>query len=471
MKHLLFLICLLPFISFGQMEIETTKYNFGDLYDNAPTYVDFVFTNKGDKDVFLLTIDRPQEVNYLFSKKFIQPDSSVIIRLAINDRISGRFNYDVDVYFSDSNKPITLNLSGNVKEKSSNPLTACPDFNSTPPKNGVSQFEITIKVVDSLTHEPIRRSKVYLINNGDLIGTFWTNNDGIIHVEVPIGYYYVTAQHKSYESNSREGYFNFQSNYLEIPLQSPDVYDNPEILVEEDPIIVQEEVETTNPIEVDLTETESTETNEIEEVTKTTTDTTEFNSANYVANNIVFVVDVSSSMNGMGKLDLLKYSMIELTKVLRPEDRVTLIAYSGSVRVLLDNVSGAEKDLIIEQVKSLDAKGYTAGGDAIKEAYRLAQKSYIDGGNNQVFMVTDGAFNKGDKNYKKIITNNYEKNGIKFSVVGIKTSEFLSPQMISMAKLGGGDYVRIISIEDAQTKLLNEIKRHSYTGRLNEEAD
>ena len=167
-------------------------------------------------------------------------------------------------------------------------------------------------------------------------------------------------------------------------------------------------------------------------------------------------------MNGMGKLDLMKLSMIELTKVLRPEDRVTLIAYSGHVHVLLENVSAMKKDEIIEQVQGLEAKGYTAGGDAIKEGYRLAEKHYIEGGNNLIFMVTDGAFNKGDMNYKRIITKNYNKKDIKFSVVGIKTTDFLTTEMKSISHLGGGEYVRIITIDDAKNKLFEEVRRTSF---------
>ncbi len=445
------------------MTVNKTKHHFGDLYENAPTYVDFTFKNTGNKAVFLLTVDRPQEVYYLYSKKLIQPDSTMTLRLKINDNIKGRFNYYVEVYFSDYREPVVLNLKGNVKQKSSNALTDCPDFNKQPPNRGAPEFEVTVKVVDSITREPIRRSKVYFVNNGTLVGEFYTNSNGIVHQKIPLGLYYITAEKPPYQSNFFDGYLNFQNNYVEIELQQTKT-NTPPVVEEEDVVEINDD---------DIEDNENIEEAEIEEPIVENTpikDTTklddlppkEFDKTHFVPNNIVFIVDVSSSMNGMGKLDLLKLSMIELTKVLRPEDRVSLIAYSGHVHILLEDVSAMKKDEIIEQVQSLQAKGYTAGGDAIKEGYRLAEKHYIEGGNNLIFMVTDGAFNKGDKNFKRIITKNYKKKNIIFSVVGIKTTDFLTTEMKSISDLGGGEYVRIITIDDAKNKLFEEVRRTSF---------
>jgi Ca-activated chloride channel family protein len=471
MKLLISLLFFIPLLGLSQITVNKTKHNFGDLYENAPTYIDFTFKNNGDKAVFLLTVDKPQEVYYLYSKKLIQPDSSMTLRLKINDNIKGRFNYYVEVYFSDSRDPVVINLTGNVKQKGSNALTDCPDFNKRPPARGAPEFEVTIKVIDSITREPIRRSKVYFVNNGMLIGEFYTNSNGIVHEKIPLGLYYITAQKPPYLSNFFDGYLNFQNNYVEIELQQP-IEEKPSVMEEEEIIVEINEDVTIDSVEVLVEDVEDVDEPVVEIVQeelppKDTTELndlppTNFDKKHFVANNIVFIVDVSSSMNGMGKLDLLKLSMIELTKELRPEDRVTLIAYSGHVHILLEDVNGMSKDEIIEQIQNLKAKGYTAGGDAIKEGYRLAEKHYIEGGNNLIFMVTDGAFNKGDMNYKRIISKNYNKKDIKFSVVGIKTTDFLTTEMKSLSHLGGGEYVRIITIDDAQQKLFEEVRRTSF---------
>lgn len=464
MRLFLMVLMIFPFVGLSQMKFSKTKHSFGDLYENAPTYVDFEFTNESDVPIFLLTIDKPREVNYIYSTKIVKPDSTLIIRLKINDRITGRFNYRIDTYFSSSNEPISLYLTGNVKEKSTNSLTECPDFSKTPPAGQMAEFEITIKVIDSLTHEPIRKSKVYLVKDGELVGEHYTNSDGIIHKKLPLGLYYITAQHKDYYSNYHEGYLNFQSNYVEIELQQPFV-EEPIITkpVNNPVLIVTEPVKDPVLIDTIVVEEPIVEPPVVAEVSETPPEG--FKSGDYVPNNIVFIVDVSSSMNGMGKLDLLKMSMIELTKLLRKEDRVSLIAYSGSVRILLENISGMQKEEIIAQVKTLVAKGYTNGGEAIAEGYRLVQKSLIKGGNNLIFMVTDGAFNKGQQDYKKTIKKNYKELDVKFTVVGIKTLDYLALNMNSMASLGGGKYIRIVTVDDAQNKLFDEIKRTSYKPR------
>ncbi len=486
MRILLFILLMITGgFSFTQMSIEKTSHDFGNLYANAQTYVDFEFKNIGQSKAYLLTIDKPREVYYIYSSKLIQADSTVTVRLKINDNIKGKFNYKVDVHFSNSNKPVTLTLTGNIKERSDNPLTACPDFTAAPPKDGLAHFEVTIKVVDSLTQEPLRRSRVYLINNGTMVGAYYTNANGIIHKSVPLGLYYITAEKSPYKSNFHEGYLNFQDNYVKIELQKEKIDDpvieEPDRIVivpdieeqeeeepevdeseEDDTIIVIEEEETTEEMEETVEEVVVEEIEEeLVEIEETPVDSSDFNSSLFVPNNIVFIVDVSSSMNQMGKMDLLKYAMIELTKILRTQDKVSLIAYSGSVRTLFEFESGANKDEIITKVKTLKSGGYTDGGMAIKEGVKLAKKGYIEGGNNLIFMVTDGAFNKGSKDYMRTIEYTHKTKDIKFSVVGVKTSDYLTGHMTKIAAKGGGEYVRIITVDDAQNKLFEEVKRTS----------
>ena len=452
---------------FGQMQIDNRNHDFGSLYANAPTYFDFTFKNIGQSKTYLLTLDKPREVYSIISTKLIQADSHVVVRLKINDNIKGRFNYKIDVFFSNSNKPITLTLTGNVKEKNKNPLTSCPDFNSTPSVNGMAQFEITIKVIDSLTLKPIKRSKVHLIKNGEMVASYYTNSDGIIHKKVPLGFYYITATKEPYLSNYHEGYLNFVDNYVEIKLRQPiieeeeivevfeyEIEEEIKIVDEPEEIIIEEEVN----VEQDISTTVVTEDSIIPPVVDLDTG---FTSSKFVPNNIVFIVDVSSSMNQKGKIDLLKTAMIELTNILRPQDQVSLIAYSGSVNILFEFKKGTDKDEIIEKVNTLKTGGYTAGGLAIKEGIRIANKGYIEGGNNLIFMVTDGVFNKGSKGYIKTIQKTYSTKGIRFSIVGIKTGDYLTNHLNSIATKGGGAYIRMMTDDDAKHKLFDEVKRTS----------
>lgn len=483
---LLFLLFLSTQVQ-GQVEASTTDFNFGELYSGSQTYTDITFTNETDKVQWLLTIDKPRDVYYIFSSKQVQPGESITIRFKINDAKKGRFSYSVDVFFSEPRDPITIKLSGNVKQMTTETsLTACPDFNAAPPKN-MTEFDMVIRVIDSTTREPIPNATVYLVSNGELIGTEKTNFKGFVKERMNIGYYYITADRSPYNSNYYEGYVNYKRNYIEIELsQYPDpvieepVEEEPPIeepIVEEPPeeepieeieIVIEEEPTVEEPVEEPVVEEPVVEEPVIEEpppvepgALDELPDTT-FNPAYFKYNNITFVLDVSSSMNGMGKMNLLKMSMIELAKILRPKDMVSMVKFASDVDVIMPGSSGDQKEEIISTVKGLKTASSTAGGDAISKGYQLNRQNYIEGGNNMVIMITDGIFNKGSKEYLQVVKKNYENQGIKFYVVGIKTSDYITKHMKNVVANGGGDFIRIITVDDAMNKLIEEIKKSSF---------
>lgn len=471
MKLILFLLVSVQSLFLaGQIVAEKKVHDFGDLYPNAQTYVDIQFTNNTDKKQYLLTIDKPRDVYYIFSSKTLLPDSSITIRFKINDGLKGKFNHQVDVYFSDSGNPMTITLLGNVKEPASNPLTDCPDFSNDPPKDNRMYFDITVKVLDSLTRQPIRRSLVSFVQNNTLVGEFYTDKEGIVHRELPMGFYYIAAQEPTYQDNYSEGYLNFQRNYVEILLKRPEGIEDPiyveevpeEIVIVEEPpvhdpeirVVIDEipEVVEEVPVEID-----NTPLNELPD--------TLFDFAHFKYNNITFILDVSSSMNSSGKLDLLKLSMTELVKILRPEDLISVIKYSSSVSVVVDGLSGQDKEVILGRVAQLKTSSSTAGGDAIKMAYQMNNRVYSADRNNIVIMITDGAFNKGSMSYLETIAKNYQEKGIIFSVVGIHTSTYITAHMQEVVSAGGGSFIEVRNIEDAQTKIIEEIKRTSFRGQ------
>jgi Ca-activated chloride channel family protein len=475
-------------LSFGQIKPDKQRHNFGELYKDDQSFVDINFTNTSDKPQFLLTVEKPRDVYYIYSSKKVMPDSTMTIRFKINNNLKGRFTYNIDVYFSNPRAAIPIQLNGNVKQAEiSQSLTACPDFNNTPSSYISTSFEVTIKVIDSLTNEPLKNSKIYLVENGELIGKSVTNSHGIVRAKIPYGYYYITAQHHPYFQNYYEGYLNFKRNYVLIKLQKPKEDTSPEVPVE---IIQDDPLQNPNPPDIDddvividhnppsedkdtievidnnlpeqYNENPAVNSPEVDPIPLAELPDTIFNDSYFKYNNITFILDVSSSMNGMGKMDLMKMSMIELTNILRANDMISMIKYSSEVETILANTHGDQKEEIIEVVQSLKTFGMTAGGNAIKSAYKLNKKSFIPGGNNQVIMITDGVFNKGDKDYLKTIRNYYKSKGVKFSVVGIKTSDYITKHMKNIVEEGGGDFIRILDVEDAQNKLIEEIKKNSF---------
>ena len=174
------------------------------------------------------------------------------------------------------------------------------------------------------------------------------------------------------------------------------------------------------------------------------------------------MVDVSGANSFQETIELLKQSMTNLVTILRPEDLISVIKYSSNVSVVIDGLSGADKEKINERVAALRTSSSTAGGDAIQVAYRINRKKYSAEHNNIVIMITDGAFNKGSKTYLETIEKNYKERGILFSVVGIKTSEYVTTHMGNVVSKGGGSFIQVRTAEDARTKIIKEIKCNYY---------
>ena len=188
-----------------------------------------------------------------------------------------------------------------------------------------------------------------------------------------------------------------------------------------------------------------------------------FSKENYFANNIVFLLDISTSMKYNGKLELLKASMLELVQLIRPIDKVTIVGYSSSASLLLSTTNGNNKDTLRATISALKTKGLTDGGEGLKLACKKAMEEFILKGNNQVIIATDGDFNQGEENVNRI-AKRYNKNGLKISVVGIKTKGETEKNMLLLTKNGGGNFITVKSYESATFSLVNEIKMNSFKG-------
>ncbi len=172
------------------------------------------------------------------------------------------------------------------------------------------------------------------------------------------------------------------------------------------------------------------------------------------------MVDVSTSMKHNGKLDLLKVAMINLVDVLRDVDRFTLISYATDAGVILKTESNLDKEACKSAIKGLTAGGKTEGTKAINRAGQAAMDFFIEGGNNQIILATDGAFNEGASKAQSLSAK-YKRKGVVTSVVGIKCGKFTTKEMKELAEKGGGNFVALNGIEDADGLLLDEVKLRS----------
>ncbi|TAE60299.1 MAG: VWA domain-containing protein [Bacteroidetes bacterium] len=172
-------------------------------------------------------------------------------------------------------------------------------------------------------------------------------------------------------------------------------------------------------------------------------------------NNLTLLLDVSASMNKPEKLPLLKQSLEKLLGHMRPEDRISVIVYSGDAKVVLDGVSAVKKELIISSIERLSSSGASDGKEALRKAYQLAETHYIAGGNNRIILATDGYFDLAP------LFNIAEKNGDKgialtvFSFGKLPTAK--NDELQKLATAGKGNYANVRA-DNADAVLLKEAK-------------
>jgi Ca-activated chloride channel family protein len=185
----------------------------------------------------------------------------------------------------------------------------------------------------------------------------------------------------------------------------------------------------------------------------------EVNMQKAAPNNLIFLIDVSGSMNSPDKLDLLKAGLYLLVDQMREEDKVSIVVYAGYAGLLLPPTSGYEKNKIKGIIENLMAGGSTAGGQGIELAYKTAKDNFIQNGNNRVILATDGDFNVGissEGDLIRLIEAKRDEN-IYLSVLGFGTGNIQDSKMKKLASHGNGNYNYIDNIMEAKKVLVDEM--------------
>ncbi|MBF0121774.1 MAG: VWA domain-containing protein [Candidatus Omnitrophica bacterium] len=184
-----------------------------------------------------------------------------------------------------------------------------------------------------------------------------------------------------------------------------------------------------------------------------------------VPSNLVFLIDVSGSMESTDKLPLLKEGFKMMVRQLRPEDKVALVVYAGNAGKILDPTPGSEKDKIIAAIDHLHAGGSTSGGEGIRLAYQLAKDTFIKDGNNRVILATDGDFNVGISSTSELERMIEEKrqDGIFLTVLGFGQGNYKDNRMETLADKGNGNFYYIDNIKEAKKVLMTELGSTLFT--------
>jgi Ca-activated chloride channel family protein len=186
---------------------------------------------------------------------------------------------------------------------------------------------------------------------------------------------------------------------------------------------------------------------------------------NIPPSNLIFLIDVSGSMEADNKLPLVKQSMKMLTDQLREKDKVAIVVYAGTAGLVLPATSGSYPQTIKDAIDRLTAGGSTAGGEGIKLAYSIARQNFIQGGNNRVILCTDGDFNVGassDAEMEKLIEQE-RKSGVFLTVLGYGMGNYKDNKMQKLADKGNGNHAYIDDISEAKKVLVNEFGGTLFT--------
>lgn len=191
----------------------------------------------------------------------------------------------------------------------------------------------------------------------------------------------------------------------------------------------------------------------------------EIDKAALPSSNLVFLIDVSASMQAPNKLPLVKSSMNLLVNELRPDDRVAIVVYAGAAGVVLNSTTGNQKQSILSAIDKLEAGGSTAGGAGLKLAYKIARENFIPEGNNRIILATDGDFNVGVSGTSELerFVEIERESGIFMTVLGFGMGNYKDDKMETIADKGNGNYAYIDNLQEARKVLVKEFGGTLFT--------
>jgi Ca-activated chloride channel family protein len=181
--------------------------------------------------------------------------------------------------------------------------------------------------------------------------------------------------------------------------------------------------------------------------------------------NLVFLIDVSGSMQSPDKLPLVKRAFRALVQELRPRDRVAIVVYAGAAGLVLPSTPGSRKGEILDALERLEAGGSTAGGAGLTLAYDVAREHFLAGGNNRVILATDGDFNVGVSSDAEMIrlVERRREDGTFLTVLGFGSGNLKDTKMEQMADHGNGHYAYIDSYAEARKVFVREFGGTLFT--------
>lgn len=416
------------------LKLSTGSVDFGKIAANAIPPKTIEFENTSSEKLAILLIEKSSDVKVQYANRFYQPGEKGIISLHYEPRNTGNFEESISIHTNLDNSSYPIMLTGTVVSI----LECFPD-----PKNLLKR---SIQVIDKTTKVPIPNAELVLVHNHKYNKPFTlkVDDEGKAIAELPIGLYNITAEASAYEKLIEERFIPKSQPIIILELsalkQAPQVPSHPQPVTQIDkpPKVISGPIVTST----DLPENK------------------------YAANNLIFLLDVSTSMKASRKFLLMQQSVNNLAMILRSIDNVSIISYSSEALVILTGIDGSEKELILGTVQELRPYGITRGVKGINKAYELAEQNFIQAGNNQIILMTDGEFSEkglSDTYYQEMLSG-YAAKGISLSIIGFGINKEAIDRMQFMSEAGQGSFILVKSDDFVKEVLIEEVKAKSFMG-------
>jgi Ca-activated chloride channel homolog len=179
---------------------------------------------------------------------------------------------------------------------------------------------------------------------------------------------------------------------------------------------------------------------------------------------LVFLIDISGSMDMTNRLPLLKSAFRLLVNNLRVKDSVAIVVYGGTTGIMLNTTAGNEKEKILKAIDELTPGGATPGESGIRLAYSVARNHFIKGGNNRVILATDGDFNVGLKTEGELdeLISQHKSSGIYLTCLGVGMGNYKDSKIQTLARKGNGNFAYLDNFSEAEKVLLKEFTQTLY---------
>ena len=210
------LLLLIPVCLKAQVVLEKS-YDLGIITEESNEFVDIPIKNTGAEKVHIFRADITRDYTVFYTSKTILPDCTIFLRIKHTPTSKGYFSAKFPLHLSCYPEPIQLKVEGEVVGIPSNNQLACPTFEQHAPGKKVT-FDMTVKVIDEQTGNPLKQSEIKVISNGLITDVWTTKSSGKITKELEIGFFYFVAKHEGYETGEYAGYINKANNEIVIPL-------------------------------------------------------------------------------------------------------------------------------------------------------------------------------------------------------------------------------------------------------------